>query len=110
MQLRSAYPPNDTVGGCCFITKDEDTSEGIIDLDIYVDSMQPFGRLCVSPKAVRMMAQVLGWEPPDADTLKLNLSLTAEVLMLREQNERLNTAVNRVLDALYKLDEGLVRT
>jgi len=103
MQLRGAYPPNDTVGGCCFITKDEDTSEGIIDLDIFVDSMQPFGRLCVSPKAVRMMVQVLGLEWPSEDAAALNAALTAELLTLREENAGLRFALETVVDAVKEM-------
>jgi hypothetical protein len=99
MQLRPAYP-NDTVKGACFVTGDYDTSEGIIDLDIFVDSMPPYGRLCLSPKAVRMLVQVLGYEWPSDDAAALNARLTAELLVLRAENERMLSVLGKITTAL----------
>jgi len=98
MQKRDAYPA-DTVTGSCFITGDYDPSEGVVDLDINLDVLPPWGRLCVSPKAVRMLVTTLGLQWPDADVTARNVELDSEVTKLREENRRMRAAFARIVDA-----------
>lgn len=98
MQLRHAYP-DDAVAGACFVTGDYDPTPGVIDLDIFVDSMPPWGRLCLSAKAVRDMVVTLGWTWPSDDVLDANVELADEARVLREENQRLRNALAHILDA-----------
>ena len=98
MQWRDHYP-QDSVAGCCFVTGDYDPSGGVIDLDIFVDSMQPWGRLCVSPKAVRDMVTTLGLVWPDHDVEAALADREAEVVRLRAENQRMRAAIAKVIDA-----------
>jgi len=106
MQRRDAYPI-DTATGSCFLTGDYDTSEGVVDLDLYLDVLPPFGRLCISPKAVRMLVQVMGWEWPEQDLVANMEAVVNENHRLRQENQRMRGAVARILQAskLALLDE-----
>jgi hypothetical protein len=98
MQTRTAYP-HDALTGGCFVSGDYSTDEPIVDLDIYVDALPPFGRLCVSAKGVRMMVAALGWElmtPAFADALRLT---SEEADRLEHENSALRGALGRVIDA-----------
>lgn len=99
MQRRPAYPA-DTATGACFITGNYDPSEGIVDLDLYLDVLPAFGRLCVSPIAVRMMAQTLGLEIPEDNVLKANAKLRDENRELRTENTKLRLAFTHFVDAI----------
>ena len=106
MQKRDAYP-TDSVKGACFLTGDYSTDEGIIDLDTFVDSMPPYGRLCVSPKAVRMLVQVLGWDSMASEELvRVNEELRESNVKLRQENAEMRAALVSVLDArrMAKID------
>lgn len=111
MQRRDAYPV-DTATGSCFLTGDYDPSEGIVDLDLYLDVLPPFGRLCVSAKAVRMMVQVLGFEwPTDEYSAQLDIVLE-EQARLRDENLKLRKALTSIVNAskLAALDDWMVRS
>lgn len=106
---RSDIYPTDALTGSCFVTGDY-TPGNIVDLEIYVDALPPYGRLCLSTKAVRDMVTCLGWRWPDAD-LEADLheaNLIAD--RLREENHRLRKAVANILKAteLAKLDTWMV--
>ena len=98
MQLRDAYPA-DTATGACFLTQDYDTRDGIIDLDLYLDVLPPFGRLCISPKAVRMLVQTLGLEWPDASVGDELINVLDDNSRLRQENQRLRSALSRIIEA-----------
>jgi hypothetical protein len=97
MQRRDAYPI-DTVTGACFITGDYSTDEGIVDLDLYLDVLPAFGRMCVSAKAVRMMVQVLGWEWPSEDWELERGVMADELERLRTENFRMRKALTKIVD------------
>jgi hypothetical protein len=105
MQKRDAYP-FDTATGACFLTGNYDPAEGIVDLDRYLDALPPFGRLCLSPTAVRMLVQTMGWELADLESLG---ALQNEVDELRAENQRLRAAIAHILDArtLARIDDWM---
>lgn len=103
MQTRPAYPA-DTLTGGCFISGDYSVDEPIVDLDIYVDTLPPFGRLCVSPKAVRMLVTALGWELTSPETAELLHSSGVEVDRLRIENRALRGALAKIIDAAQLVD------
>jgi hypothetical protein len=109
VQLRPAYP-HDTVTGACFLTGDYGTDEGIIDLDLFVDSMPPYGRLCISPKAVRMLVQVLGYEWPSADVTKELNEMAGLYVQAHEENIKMRKALSHILEAkdLARIENWMV--
>lgn len=97
MQKRDRYP-DDTVTGGCFLTGDYDPSEGVVDLDTYIDSLPPFGRLVVSPKAVRMLVTAMGWELMSEDERMALDDAGDELRRLSAENVALRTALSKVID------------
>lgn len=110
MRRSDAYP-HDALTGSCFITGDYSTDE-IVDLEIYVDALPPYGRLCVSGKAVRDMVTALGWTWPSAEQDAQLDELLEELMRLREDNLRMRKACAHILDAvkLSKVQEWMVGT
>ena len=100
MQWRDSYP-TDAVRNCCFLTGDYDTSEGVVDLDLWLDDMPMYGRMCLSPKAVRMLMSCFGWVLPPQNVAEANRALIEENRGLRLRVARLEKAVAAVLDAGY---------
>lgn len=97
MQRRDQYP-NDSVTGGCFVTGDYDPTGGVIDLDIFVDSMPPWGRLCLSPKAVRDMVTTLGWTTlADSQLVAEYEALVVANEKLVEENRRMRAAVAHIV-------------
>lgn len=107
MLRRDAYP-TDAITGSCFVTGDY-TPGNIVDLEIYVDALPPYGRLCLSEKAVRDMVTALGLKWPSADLEAQLEDAQASVAHLREENQRLRKAVANILRAteLAKLEEWI---
>lgn len=95
MQHRDAYP-YDTVTGACFITGDYDVSEGCVDLDTYLDVLPAFGRLCLSPSAVRQLVTTMGWHLADDEAVAV---LHQEVEDVRTENMRLRRAIAEIFNA-----------
>jgi len=104
MQLRDHYP-SDTAVGACFITGDYSTDDGIIDLDLWLDTLPPFGRLCVSAKAVVMMMSTLGWELPPENVAEANRRLNEDNKALKHANAKLRDALDHALSARAVLEE-----
>ena len=105
-----AYP-HDAVTGSCFITGDYAPGE-IVDLEIYLDALPPYGRLCVSGKAVRDMVTALGWAWPSAEQdAQLDMLVEANA-HLRDENQKMRKAVAAILSAakLSGLQEWMVTT
>lgn len=95
MERRDHYP-TDTVTGGCFLTGDYATDEGVVDLNVNLDTLPAWGRLCISPKAVRGLVTTLGWElRSEADS-----KLKVENKRLKAENDRMHAAVDGVLTAL----------
>lgn len=105
-----AYP-HDAVTGCCFVTGDYSPGE-IVDLEIYLDALPPYGRLCVSGKAVRDMVTALGWTWPSKEQDSEFNELVAENAQLREQNYEMRRACAHILTAanLAKVKDWMVST
>src|SRR3954463_5195964 len=108
MRRVDAYP-QDAVTGSCFVTGDYQPGE-IVDLEIYLDALPPYGRLCVSSKAVRDMVTALGWAWPSAEQESQLEALLGDVDRLRDENQRMRKAVASILSAakLSGLDEWMV--
>ena len=98
MQTRTAYP-TDTVTGGCFISGDYSTDEPIVDLDIYIDALPPFGRLCVSAKAVRMLVATMGWQLMSEDVLVGLDEANDDNRRLAAENRRLRNALSNIIEA-----------
>jgi len=98
MRASDVYP-HDALTGSCFVTGDYDPSHGIVDLEIYLDALPPFGRLCVSGTAVRDMVTCLGLQWPDADIEAELVAALEESARLRAENVRLRKAIARIVDA-----------
>ena len=109
---RSDVYPHDALTGSCFVTGDYDPSQGVVDLEIYVDALPVYGRLCLSPKAVRDMVTCLGWEWPSAELEQQVLDVAVDNVRLREENQRLRKAMAGILRAaeLAKLEDWMVET
>jgi len=102
MQTRAAYP-TDAVTGGCFVTRRYEIAPGerIVDLDVDLDTLPAWGRLCVSELGVRMMARCLDIEIPDHDVMDANAKLRATNTLLRSENTKLRNAIGAVLEAAY---------
>src|SRR5262245_111874 len=99
MQRRDSYPL-DTVTGACLVTGSSDLKHGpIVDLDLDVETLPAWGRVCVSAQGVRLMATCLGWnvDPTIDDQLD---QLRAERDELEEENHQLRKVLSAVTDAL----------
>jgi phosphoglycerate-specific signal transduction histidine kinase len=108
----SASYPFDALTGSCFITGDYDPANGIVDLEIYLDTLPPNGRLCVSGRAVRLMVTALGWEWPTDELSSAYDTVLEEVERLRSENQRLRKAVSGIVNAakLAAVEDWMVAT
>jgi hypothetical protein len=97
MQLRDRYPV-DTVTGACLVTRRSDV-EPIVDLDLDVDTLPAWGRICISQTGVRQLMTCLGWELPEENVLAANAKLRDDNRVLRKENTGLRAAIRNVLDA-----------
>jgi hypothetical protein len=98
MQLRDRYPV-DTVTGACLVTGNSTVKGDIVDLDLDVDTLPAWGRVCISAEGVRLMATCLGWnvDPTIDDQLS---QLRAERDELEEENHQLREKLRTIADAL----------
>jgi hypothetical protein len=98
MQQRQGYPFDALTGGC-FISGDYSTAEPIIDLDIYMETLPPFGRLCVSAKAVRMLVTAMGWELMSEETAEALVDSGHEIKRLASENRALRSSLSHIIEA-----------
>lgn len=98
MQRRDRYPV-DVVTGGCLVTGDYSNREQIVDLDLDVETLPAWGKICISATGVRLMATCLGWnvDPTIDDQLA---QLTAERDELEEENRELKAHLQTIADAL----------
>jgi hypothetical protein len=100
MQARPAYPVDAVTGGC-FVTRRYELAPGelICDLDTNLDALPAWGRLCVSELGVRVMANCLGIDIPEANVIDANAKLREDNARLKAQNTQMRRAITEVLDA-----------
>lgn len=98
MQLRDRYPA-DVVTGGCVITGDYSTDEPIVDLDLDVDTLPAFGRICISAKGVRLLNRCLGWDV-DPDLPEQLDALRAQLDDAERENLALRNHLRTVAEAL----------
>jgi hypothetical protein len=100
MQVRDAYPAT-SAGGCCFVTRNAKLRPGerVVDLDVDIDTLPAFGRLCVSETGVALMADALGFtlDPRIAAKVKAQ---RATIRALRAEADGLREALRIVADAV----------
>jgi hypothetical protein len=98
MQLRDRYP-YDTLTGACLVTGSSAVGEPIVDLDLDVETLPAWGRLCISAQGVRLLNTCLGWnvDPTVDDQLD---QLRAERDELEEANHQLTEKLRTIADAL----------
>jgi hypothetical protein len=110
MRKLSAFPP-DSVGGHCFITRKPRSTEGVIDLNVDLETLPAHGRLCIHPIAVRAMCDLMGWVPVDKADQKARLDeLDRENAELRAQLDEARNALSDVLRARDLVDAMLEDT
>jgi hypothetical protein len=97
MRVAKTYPPG-TVGGCCFITKRSEIrkNERVIDLEIELDTLPSFGRLCINEGAVRLMAAALDLQFDDNPELVTELG--EKIAELQHENDELRELMRRMVD------------
>jgi hypothetical protein len=59
MRAVDSYPL-DAAFGCCFVLR-RDERERVLDLEVDIDTLPPYGRLCISEAALRCMVVEMGW-------------------------------------------------
>jgi len=102
MQLRenvSGFPLG-TCGGGDFVTGNPlAPGDRIIDLDLDIESRPAFGRVCLSESTVKLMAQMIGWEPPEDKKLtkKLSQVIHERDILLRER-DMYRDALSKIID------------
>lgn len=94
MRAQGSYP-YDAVGGGCFVTGRYEFAAGerCVVLDIDMDSLPPYGMLCLSERAVACMMNELGWE-------RLSPELNEHLDELESEVERLRSTVEELADAM----------
>lgn len=98
MQARPAYPLDAVTGGCIVTRRYEVApDEQICDLDVDLDTLPAWGRLCVSELGVRMMANCLGLNIVEPGTLE---ALKGENDGLRAENTRMRRAFSEIAHAV----------
>lgn len=98
MQLRDRFPV-DTVTGACLVTGSSSTREPIVDLDLDVDTLPAWGRVCISAAGVRLLNTCLGWDVDPTLNDQLD-QLRAERDELEEENHQLRDKLRVIADAL----------
>jgi hypothetical protein len=98
MQLRDRFPDH-AATGACIVTGSSRADEPIIDLDVDLEALPMWGRLCVSANGVRLLNTCLGWnvDPTLDDQIA---QLTAERDELEEENHQLKEKMRTIADAL----------
>lgn len=102
MQVRDRYPVDAVTGGC-IITGDYSTNEPIVDLDLDVEVLPPFGRICISAKGVRLMCRALDWDI-DPDLPEQRDALQAQVDDLEAENRDLRSKLQAIAD-IFKVSQ-----
>lgn len=99
MQTRDRFPVDAVTGGD-FVTGRYQLAPGerVVDLDVDLDALPAWGRLCVHQQTVELMMVALGWTHDENLTAK-NRALQAEVTRLRKVNKQMRNAVLAVIDA-----------
>lgn len=99
MRTWDHYPFDSVKGGCFVLGRYEvPRGEKVLDLDIDMDSLPQFGRLCLSEAAVRCMVVELGWELLTPQLSAHLDSLQSEVDDLRAQLDELSDAMVGMVD------------
>lgn len=106
MQLRDVYPV-DTVGGSCLITGNSTVKGAIVDLDLDVETLPAWGRVCISAEGVRLMIRCLGWELLEPDMAENMDALRSQVDDLEDENRQLRNHLRTIAEAL-KVSETMV--
>lgn len=101
MQLRenvSGFPLG-TAGGGDFVTGNPlAPGDRIIDLDVDLDA-RAFGRVCLSESTVKLMAQMIGWEPAEDKKLTKKLAqVTSERDALLAERDMYRDALSKIID------------
>lgn len=94
MKNRTAYPA-DTATGACLITRSSRVKPGetIIDLQMDVESLPSYGRLCIHEHGVRLLNVQLGWQVRDPDE-------DEQIEQMRATMEELRSELTAARDAL----------
>lgn len=100
MQLRenvSGFPLG-TCGGGDFVTGNPlAPGDRIIDLDLDIESRPAWGRVCLSESTVKLMAQMIGWEPSE------DKKVTKKLAQVQHERDALLAERDMYRDALTKI-------
>lgn len=107
MQVRTAFPLDAVTGGD-FVTRRYEVGEGdrVVDLDIDLDGLPAWGRLCLHEQTVQLMMTALGWEHDPHLAAKVK-EQRDDIAKLRKQNRALADAVHAMLTAASALGVDL---
>jgi hypothetical protein len=99
MQVRDAFP-TDACTGADFITGryEVEPGERIVDLDVDLDALPAWGRLCVHERTVRLMMTALGWEYDESVSRRVK-EQAAELTRVRKVNRQMRDALVAVVEA-----------
>lgn len=100
MQVFGSMPPYAN-GGSCVVTRRSrvEPGERVLCLDVDVESLQPWGMLCVNSSAVKLMVNELGWTLLDDDGERKRAQERRRLTALREENKVLRAALAHIADA-----------
>jgi hypothetical protein len=99
MQLRDAFPAG-TVTGADFVTGVYEILPGqrVVDLDVDLDALPAWGRLCLHESTVKLMMSTLGWAYDENLSRKVQQQ-AAENARLRKINKQMRDALVAVVEA-----------
>lgn len=93
MQLRDRLPI-DAVTGACIVTYRSSAEGPFVDLDLDVETLPAYGRICISAEGVELMMTCLGWKRDHGQVEQSEGQLTA----LRAENRQLRAALRKLID------------
>lgn len=89
MRVTDSYPIDTAKGGCFVLGRYEvPPGQHVLALDLDVEMLPPYGRLCLSEEAVRCMVTTMGWK-----------------LLTPEMQAEMDATQEVLADALVQLDE-----
>lgn len=99
MQLRDRFPVDAVTGGDFATGRWEiEPGERVVDLDVDLDALPAWGRLCLHERTVRLMMNTLGWNYDPEISSKVQKQ-AAEITRLRKINKQMRDALVSVVEA-----------
>ena len=99
MRAVPAYPPGVATGGC-FITGryEVGVNERVLDLEVEIDNLPPFGRLCLCEPILQGMVTEMGWRLVTPELQAEHDDLVVELAETHEQLAELMAAMAGIVN------------